>query len=236
MFCTVSNKHTKITRIKQKYSNDNQKVQRKIIELQPQNFTYSFQFKLSKTTYLSFKHIICRFMIESDNVTDNLVFAVNSLITLYQIRHFYLLAKWRPRCARRHARLWLVICSKIQDNLYAHIQEMLWTYSSNYMHTFKTIHVHIFKRQFICVYSRHNLYAYIQDKFYMHIFKTHFLYAYIQDTLYMHISYIQDTFYMHIFKTHFTCIYSRHILHAYIQDTFYMHIYIQDTIYIFISV
>ena len=37
-------------------------------------------------------------MIESDNVTDNLVFAVNSLITLYQIRHFYLLAKWRPRC------------------------------------------------------------------------------------------------------------------------------------------
>ena len=43
-------------------------------------------------------------MIESDNVTDNLVFAVNSLTTLYQIRHFYLLAKWRPRCARRHAR------------------------------------------------------------------------------------------------------------------------------------
>ena len=43
-------------------------------------------------------------MTESDNVTDNLVFAVNSLITLYQIRHFYLLAKWRPRCARRHAR------------------------------------------------------------------------------------------------------------------------------------
>ena len=29
-------------------------------------------------------------MTESDNVTDNLVFAVNSLITLYQIRHFYL--------------------------------------------------------------------------------------------------------------------------------------------------
>ena len=43
-------------------------------------------------------------MIESDNVTDNLVFAVNSLITLYQIRHFYLLAKWRPRSARQHAR------------------------------------------------------------------------------------------------------------------------------------
>ena len=103
MFCTVSNKHTdkKITRIKQKYSNDNQKARRKIIELQPQNFIYSFQVKLNKTTYLSFKHIICRFMTESDNVTDNLVFAVNSLITLYQIRHFYLLAKWRPRCARR---------------------------------------------------------------------------------------------------------------------------------------
>ena len=33
-------------------------------------------------------------MIESDNVTDNLVFEVNSLITLYQIRHFYLLTKW----------------------------------------------------------------------------------------------------------------------------------------------
>ena len=32
-------------------------------------------------------------MTESDNVTDNLVFAVNSLITLYQIRHFYLLSK-----------------------------------------------------------------------------------------------------------------------------------------------
>ena len=108
MFCTVFNKHTKITRIKQKYSNDNQKARRKIIELQPQNirvyilyilrFIYSFQVKLNKTTYLSFKHIICCFMIESDNVTDNLVFAVNSLITLYQIRHFYLLAKWRPRC------------------------------------------------------------------------------------------------------------------------------------------
>ena len=97
MFCTVSNKHTQneITRIKQKYSNDNQKARRKIIELQPQNFIYSFQVKLNKTTYLSFKHIMCRFMIESDNVTDNLVFAVNSLITLYQIRHFYLLAKWR---------------------------------------------------------------------------------------------------------------------------------------------
>ena len=93
-----------ITRVKQKYSNDNQKAQRKIIELQAQNFIYSFQVKLNKTTYLSFKHIICRFMTESDNVTDNLVFAVNSLITLYQIRHFYLLAKWRPRCARRHAR------------------------------------------------------------------------------------------------------------------------------------
>ena len=104
MFCTMSNKHTKITRIKQKYSNDNQKARRKIIELQPQNFIYSFQVKLNKTTYLSFKHIICRFMIESDNVADNLVFAVNSLITLYQIRHFYLLAKWRPRCARWHAR------------------------------------------------------------------------------------------------------------------------------------
>ena len=106
MFCTASNKHTdtKITRIKQKYSNDNQKARRKIIELQPQIFIYSFQVKLNKTTYLSFKHIICRFMIESDNVTDNLVFAVNSLITLYQIRHFYLLAKWRPTCARRHAR------------------------------------------------------------------------------------------------------------------------------------
>ena len=106
MLCTVSNNHTdtKITRIKQKYSNDNQKARRKIIELQPQNFIYSFQVKLNKTTYLSFKHIICRFMTESDNVTDNLVFAVNSLITLYQIRHFYLLAKWRPRCARRHAR------------------------------------------------------------------------------------------------------------------------------------
>ena len=104
MFCTVSNKHTdtKITRIKQKYSNDNQKARRKIIELQPQIFIYSFQVKLNKTTYLSFKHIICRFMTESDNVTDNLVFAVNSLITLYQIRHFYLLAKWRPTCARRH--------------------------------------------------------------------------------------------------------------------------------------
>ena len=99
MFCTVSNKHTdtKITRIKQKYSNDNQKARRKIIELQPQNFIYSFQVKLNKTTYLSFKHITCRFMIESDNVTDNLVFAVNSIITLYQIRHFYLLAKWQPR-------------------------------------------------------------------------------------------------------------------------------------------
>ena len=78
----MSNKHTKITRIKQKYSNDNQKARRKIIELQPQNFIYSFQVKLNKTTYLSFKHIICRFMIESDNVADNLVFAVNSLITL----------------------------------------------------------------------------------------------------------------------------------------------------------
>ena len=88
MFCTMSNKHTKITRIKQKYSNDNQKARRKIIELQPQNFIYSFQVKLDKTTYLSFKHIISRFMIESDNVADNLVFAVNSLITLYQIRHF----------------------------------------------------------------------------------------------------------------------------------------------------
>ena len=98
MFCTASNKHTdtKITRIKQKYSNDNQKARRKIID--------TFQVKLNKTTYLSFKHIICRFMIESDNVTDNLVFAVNSLITLYQIRHFYLLAKWRPTCARRHVR------------------------------------------------------------------------------------------------------------------------------------
>ena len=105
MFCTVSNKHTQITRIKQKYSNDNQKARRKIIELQPQNFIYSFQVKLNKTTYLSFKHIMCRFMTESDNVTDNLVFAVNSLITLYQIRHFYLLAKWRPRCARRRARV-----------------------------------------------------------------------------------------------------------------------------------
>ena len=85
MLCTVSNKHTQneITRIKQKYSNDNQKARRKIIELQPQNFIYSFQVKLNKTTYLSFKHIMCRFMIESDNVTDNLVFAVNSLITLY---------------------------------------------------------------------------------------------------------------------------------------------------------
>ena len=94
MFCTASNKHTdtKITRLKQKYSNDNQKARRKIIELQPQIFIYSFQVKLNKTTYLSFKHIICRFMTESDNVTDNLVFAVNSLITLYQIRHFYLLA------------------------------------------------------------------------------------------------------------------------------------------------
>ena len=82
MFCTVSNKHTQneITRIKQKYSNDNQKARRKIIELQPPN---SFQVKLNKTTYLSFKHIMCRFMIESDNVTDNLVFAVNSLITFY---------------------------------------------------------------------------------------------------------------------------------------------------------
>ena len=81
MFCTASNKHTdtKITRIKQKYSNDNQKARRKIIELQPQIFIYSFQVKLNKTTYLSFKHIICRFMTESDNVTDNLVFAVNSL-------------------------------------------------------------------------------------------------------------------------------------------------------------
>ena len=89
MFCTVSNKHTdtKITRIKQKYSNDNQKARRKIIELQPQIFIYSFQVKLNKTTYLSFNHIICRFMTESDNVTDNLVFAVNSLITteLYYI-------------------------------------------------------------------------------------------------------------------------------------------------------
>ena len=85
MFCTVSNKHTQITCIKQKYSNDNQKARRKIIELQPQNFIHSFQVKLNKTTYLSFKHIMCRFMIESDNVTDNLVFAVNSLITLYQI-------------------------------------------------------------------------------------------------------------------------------------------------------
>ena len=55
----------------------------KLLELQPQNFIYSFQVKLNKTTYLSFKHIMCRFMIESDNVTDNLVFAVNSLITLY---------------------------------------------------------------------------------------------------------------------------------------------------------
>ena len=71
MFCTVSNKHTdtKITRIKQKYSNDNRKVRRKIIELQPQNFIYSFQVKLNKTTYLSFKHIICRFMIELPNNT-----------------------------------------------------------------------------------------------------------------------------------------------------------------------
>ena len=93
MFCTVSNKHTQITRIKQKYSNDNQKARRKIIELQPQNFIYSFQVKLNKTTYLSFKHIICRFMTESDNVADNLVFAVNSLITLYQIRHFLLASK-----------------------------------------------------------------------------------------------------------------------------------------------
>ena len=66
MFCTVSNKHTKITRIKQKYSNDNQKAWRKIIELQAQKFIYSFQVKLNKTTYLSFKHIICCFMIESD--------------------------------------------------------------------------------------------------------------------------------------------------------------------------
>ena len=49
MFCTMSNKHTKITRIKQKYSNDNQKARRKIIELQPQNFIYSFQVKLNKT-------------------------------------------------------------------------------------------------------------------------------------------------------------------------------------------
>ena len=52
MFCTVSNKHTQneITRIKQKYSNDNQKARRKIIELQPQNFIYSFQVKINKTT------------------------------------------------------------------------------------------------------------------------------------------------------------------------------------------
>ena len=90
MFCSASNKHTKITHIKQKYSNDNQKARHKIIELQPQIFIYSFQVKLNKTTYLSFKHINCCFMIESDNVTDNLLFAVNSLITLYQIRHFYL--------------------------------------------------------------------------------------------------------------------------------------------------
>ena len=83
MFCTVSNKHSQneITRIKQKYSNDNQKARRKIIELQPQNVIYSFQVKLNKTTYLCFKHMMCRFMIESDNVTDNLVFAVNSLIS-----------------------------------------------------------------------------------------------------------------------------------------------------------
>ena len=49
MFCTVFNKHTdtKITRIKQKYSNDNQKARRKIIELQPQNFIYFFQVKLN---------------------------------------------------------------------------------------------------------------------------------------------------------------------------------------------
>ena len=40
MFCTASNKRTdtKITRIKQKYSNDNQKARRKIIELQPHTF------------------------------------------------------------------------------------------------------------------------------------------------------------------------------------------------------
>ena len=89
---------------KTKNSKDNQKTRRKIIKLQPQNIIYSSQVKLNKTTYLSFKHIICCFMVESNNVTENLVFAVNSLITLYQIRHFYLLAKWRPRCARRHAR------------------------------------------------------------------------------------------------------------------------------------
>ena len=53
MFCTVSNKHTdtKITRIKQKYPNDNQKARRKIIELQPQNFIYSFQVKLRGCSY-----------------------------------------------------------------------------------------------------------------------------------------------------------------------------------------
>ena len=64
MFCTVSNKHTdtKITRIKQKYPNDNQNARPKIIELQPQDFIYSFQVKLNKTTYLSFKDIICRFI------------------------------------------------------------------------------------------------------------------------------------------------------------------------------
>ena len=115
MFCTASNKHTdtKITRIKQKYSNDNQKARRKIIELQPQIFIYSFQVKLNKTTYLSFKHIICRFMTESDNVTDNLVFAVNSLITLYQNRHFSFLLASKMAANMREATCAAPLTSKV---------------------------------------------------------------------------------------------------------------------------
>ena len=83
----------------------------------------------------------------------------------------------------------------IQDNLCAFIQE------------------NSFLRTFICIYSRHNLYVYIQDTIYMHIFKINFICIYSRHILY---AYIQDKFYMHIFKTHFICIYSR---------SFYMHIF-----------
>ena len=60
--------------------------------------------RLDKTTYLLFKQIIHCLMIQKEIVAENPLFAVNSLITLYKILHFYLLGKWRPRCARRHVR------------------------------------------------------------------------------------------------------------------------------------
>ena len=81
--------------------------------------------------------------------------------------------------------LWLVICSKIQDDLHAHIFKQYYAHIQDKSNIFNTIHLQVF------------------NTIYMHIFNTQYIWTYSTEFLCTY-----STQYMHIFNTQYTCTYS----------------------------